>query len=57
MTSKNPKLFMKSDKYPVFSKFQPGNSLIFEKLPTIQQKQQKYVSTVKSGPVNNMPSP
>lgn len=58
MISRSPKLYLKrKTDGPAFAKLQPSNSVIFTELPTTQQKQQKYVSDLKSTAVGNLPDP
>ena len=44
MKSKNPKIYLGQEKLN-YAKFQPSNSLIFELLPTAEEKVEKHKQT------------
>lgn len=63
MKSRNPKVYLGQQKLN-YSKFQPSNSLIFELLPTVEQKVEQHKqqqsndnNNIQHSPGNSMPSP
>jgi len=48
MKSKNPKIYLGQEKLN-YAKFQPSNSLIFELLPTAEEKAEKHKQQSNDG--------